>query len=77
MPNPHPNIPITLTYLYNKMCQVAKSVKSPCIRVASLGLPHCFFIYLSSLIKPEVLVELVDLITTEPDNDVEEKLRYK
>ncbi|CAB3985774.1 Hypothetical predicted protein [Paramuricea clavata] len=32
---------------------------------------------LDFLTKPEVLVELVDLITKEPDEDVEEKLRYK
>ena len=30
-----------------------------------------------SLTKPDVLEELVNLITTEPDDDVEEKLRYK
>ena len=31
----------------------------------------------NSLTRPDILEKLVDLITTEPDSDVEEKLRYK
>ena len=30
-----------------------------------------------SLVKPETLEELVDLITKEPTDDVDEKLKYK
>ena len=38
--------------------------------------PYLFSLVFS-LTKPDVLEELVNLITTEPDDDVEEKLKYK
>eukprot|EP00058_Branchiostoma_floridae_P022244 XP_002607734.1 hypothetical protein BRAFLDRAFT_82819 [Branchiostoma floridae] len=37
----------------------------------------CLFVCLFSLIRPEVMEELVNLITQDPPDDVEEKIRYK
>lgn len=36
-----------------------------------------FYLCFNSLTRPEVMEELVTLITKEPENDIEEKWRYK